>query len=148
LERVRPPLGPLIGCYALTLDRWSPSAPSGDAATVLPPGRIELTGSAAPAESGAAPAFIARAPEAGLTFNRRAAGRARALDAGPRSSFWRPLSGDSVEVVWFDGARGVRLRLLAEANGTLRGEARTFGDAARPEQRARATAVKEGSCAR
>ncbi|HKG94564.1 MAG TPA: hypothetical protein VKA84_21805, partial [Gemmatimonadaceae bacterium] len=136
LQRVLASQASLRGCYELRLDRWTPAPPAGGGAgSPLPPRRIELTGEPAPPAAGAPVASsLVRAPD-------------DAAAGAPRLAFWHLAAGDSVEVVWSDGTRGVRLRLAPDAAGTtLRGEARTFSDTPGPEQRARALARK-AACA-
>lgn len=116
--------GRAAGCYELQSARWTPAEPR-----LAVPERLALdTAPARTSESAREVGFVARAigPAA----------------AAGRTGHWTPLTGDSLRVVWSEGATGVELRasLLGD---TLRGRAATFSDdARRAVQRVALTATR------
>jgi hypothetical protein len=124
----------LAGCYTLDLSPWSPAhAPGADSAAVTLPRRIALDTALAGGR------FAAGSYQVGVIGD----------DARPvgMSATWAPIAKpspaapDSVQILWSTGFRGVRLR-LAHEGGMLRGEAATFGDVDRPDQRSTVRATR------
>lgn len=112
-----------VGCYSLALEAWDPPL---DQALPALPGVVELK-----AELGTnvleADRRLARPnPDDGIGVY--------------AFSWWEPLRGDSVSMVWSTGFEGVALRLKREDQG-LRGYAEPFFD--RPGQQSKAKARME-----
>jgi hypothetical protein len=110
------------GCYELTLSAWRPNLNLGeDAVFVTPPHRIQLF-----AERGTqgweSEGFVVK-PAPGLAPSIH------------RGSYWSPKNSQSIEIVWTTGFSGLAMILKIEGTD-LRGEARSFWDFPRRQQKA------------
>jgi hypothetical protein len=116
------------GCYELTLSAWRPNLNLGeDVVFVTPPHRIHLF-----AERGT------QGWESEGYVVKPAPGVAPSLHRG---SYWSPKNPQSIEIVWTTGFSGLAMILKIEGTD-LRGEARSFWDFPRRQQKADVTARK------
>jgi hypothetical protein len=116
------------GCYELTLSAWRPNLNlGGDAVFVTPPHRIQLF-----AERGT------QGWESEGYVVKPAPGVAPSIHRG---SYWSPKDSQSIEIVWTTGFSGLAMILKIEGTD-LRGEARSFWDFSRRQQKADVTARK------
>jgi hypothetical protein len=118
------------GCYELTLSAWRPNLNIGeDAVFVTPPHRIQLF-----AERGTqgweSEGYVVK-PAPGVEPSIH------------RGSYWSPKSSESLEIVWTTGFSGLAMILKVEGTD-LRGEAQSFWDFPRRQQKADVTARKVG----
>lgn len=116
------------GCYELTLSAWRPNLNLGeDAVFVTPPHRIQLF-----AERGTqgweSEGYVVK-PAPGVEPSIH------------RGSYWSPKSSQSLEIVWTTGFSGLAMILKVEGTD-LRGEAQSFWDFPRSQQKADVTARK------
>jgi hypothetical protein len=102
-----------VGCYRLILGPWSgPLPPTGIPEAHTPPPRFRLDST-----------LLMRRGNGALAVE-----PAELWSGSRMAAAWRPLSNDSVSIVWSTGFVGVSLRMEAHGD-TLRGRATTFHDA-------------------
>ena len=110
----------VAGCWTVTMSTYAPPMVlRGDSVYSKPPRRIELD-----SMRGAGPFARdgwALSPARGVPLSVH------------RFSYFHPIAGDSLELVWTSGFSGLTIRAAISAD-TLRGVARTFWDFGRPEQ--------------
>jgi hypothetical protein len=130
LEAQQNPVKPdaVQGCYELTISAWRPNLNIGeDKVFITPPHRIQLF-----AEKGT------RGWEAEGYIVKAAPGVTPSIHRG---SYWRPKKAPWIEIVWTTGFSGLFMALKVE-NDEMRGEARSFWDFDREQQKADVVARK------
>jgi hypothetical protein len=116
------------GCYELTMSAWQPTVDIGkDEVFITPPHRIQLF-----AEKGKqgweAEGYVVKA----------APGIPSSIHRG---SYWLPKKGQTIEIVWTTGFSGLVMGMKVEGD-VMRGEARSFWDFDRKQQKADVVARK------
>jgi hypothetical protein len=115
------------GCYELTLSPWRPSLRIGeDYEFITPPHRVQLL-----AERGT------QGWEQDGYIVKPAPGVRPSIHRG---SYWRPQK-ESIEIVWTTGFSGLSMDLKVEGD-VMRGEAKSFWDFPRREQKSDVVARK------
>jgi len=126
LDSVKPEI--VQGCYELTMSAWRPTEDIGeDAVFITPPHRIQLF-----AEKGT------KGWEAEGYIVKAAPGVPPSIHRG---SYWRPKKGQWIEIVWTTGFSGLVMGMKVEGD-VLRGEAKSFWDFPRKQQKADVVARK------
>ena len=120
-------------CYDLDPTAWVPAEPR-----LVLPWRLVLEPAPSPP-----PHVVSSSAALPLA---RALGPAGAASGSGHDGYWLPLAGDSVRVVWIDGATRVELRARL-AGDTLRGRATTFSDDARRVVQRAAITARRVDCA-
>jgi hypothetical protein len=116
------------GCYELGLLKWQPDLNLGeDAKFIIPPERIQLLAERGTNNFEARGYLVRPAPGVPPSIH--------------RSSYWKPVGPDKIEVVWGEPFSGVIMKLRFK-DGTLKGKAQTFWDFLRRGQTAKIIAPK------